>query len=284
MFGITVVPRLLVAVAVVALGPGLAALAPEPLPELDPSAASLAPGAGWQLAGRDLLADSARREIEAGAARADRARLVAARALLERALTAFPDDPLLLHYQGYALWREAALVLGTGTPRDARPLLQEADRVLERSAARLRLPESYALRASVLGQLIGTSRNPLDGMRLGPRSSSLMEQAEAAGPQNPRVWLLRGMNAMYTPGMFGGGMDRAEASLQRALTLLAADRPAPPLPAWGEADVHIYLGQVYAKQGRTEEARAAFERALALQPGNPWVRQVLLPALDRPAR
>ena len=279
----SLVPRLLLAGAILVLGPRLSALgddgalSPWPRAELREPRASAQPTP-------HAVADSARREIDAAAARADRARLIAARALLDRALTAYPDDALLLHYKGYALWREAAIVLGTAEPRDARPLLQEADRVLERSAERQPMPETYALRASVTGQLIGTSRNPIDGMRLGPRSSSLMERATEAGPRNPRVWFLHGMSAMYTPGLFGGGLDKAEQSLQKALALFPGDAPAPPLPDWGEADVHIYLGQVYAKQGRRDEARAAYQRALALQPENPWVLRVLLPALEKATR
>jgi tetratricopeptide (TPR) repeat protein len=133
----------------------------------------------------------------------------------------------------------------------------------------------------VTGQLIGLSRNPLTGMRLGPRSSALMEEAADAGPRNPRVWLVKGINAMYTPAMWGGGLDKARSHLQRAQELFANDGPAAPLPAWGEADVHIYLGQIHAKQGRLHEARAAYERALVLQPDNRWVRRVLLPTLGR---
>ena len=215
----------------------------------------------------------------------DRARIAAARVLLDRALAAFPDDPLLQHYAGYALWREAALALGREDVRGARTLLDQADDVLEKSAKRLRLPETYALRSSVLGQLIGTSRNPLDGMRLGPRSGGLMDDAlEGAGARNPRVWAVRGMSALHTPAMFGGGLDKAAAYLQRAIELFESDAPAPPAPSWGRADAYVYLGQVEAKRGNRDAARAAYQRALSLQPDNAWVRQVLLPALERGQR
>jgi tetratricopeptide (TPR) repeat protein len=203
--------------------------------------------------------------------------------LLDRALVAFPDDALLLHYQGYALWREAALVLGMRKPDEARPLLEAADRALERAAAGRPLPETLALHASVLGQRIAVG-GMADGIRFGPRSGALMGEAERAGPRNPRVWLLRGMNAMFAPAAFGGGLDRAETALRRAAALFESDRAAPPAPTWGQADVHVALGQVYAKQGRRDEARAAYRQVLALQPDNAWVRSVLLPALDRPSR
>jgi tetratricopeptide (TPR) repeat protein len=249
------------------------------------TALAAAPAAAQPNAARDRWADSARREIEAAVPTGDRARLAGARLLLERALAAFPDDPLLQHYQGYALWREASLALGQEDTGRARLLLDQADDALERSAKRLALPETYALRSSVIGQLIGTSKNPLDGMRLGPKSSGLMDQAaEGDGARNPRVWLLKGMSAVHTPAMFGGGLDRAAAHLQRALELFAADRPAPPAPAWGHADAYVWLGQVEAKRGRRDAARAAYAQALALQPDNVWVRQVLLPALDRAQR
>jgi tetratricopeptide (TPR) repeat protein len=237
-----------------------------------------------ELAGRDRWADSARRLVDGAVARGDRAQITAARALLDRALAAFPDDPLLLHYQGYALWREAGLLLGAENVDGAKPLLEAADEVLERSAAKLPLPETYALRSSVLGQRIGTSANPLSGMVLGPRASSQMERAEELGARNPRVWVVKGMSAMYTPKLWGGGLDKAEAALRQALVLFEQDRPRAPLPAWGRADAYIYLGQVLARQERRDDARAAFQQALALQPDNPWITKVLLPSLDRAGR
>jgi tetratricopeptide (TPR) repeat protein len=232
---------------------------------------------------RDRWADSARREIESASIAGDSERLTASRALLERALTAFPGDPLLLHYQGYAMYREAGLMQGLQRPeKEIRAVLEAAEEVLAQSAKKLDMPETHALRASVIGQAIGS--NPLRGMTMGPRASGAMDRAIELGPKNPRVWLLRGINAMFTPGMFGGGQDRADEYLNKALELFASDTPAPPAPAWGHADVHIWLGQLRQQQGRIADARKAYTTALELQPGNQWVRQVLLPALDRAAR
>jgi tetratricopeptide (TPR) repeat protein len=233
-----------------------------------------------QLSPRDRWADSARTQIEAAYTVGDIDRVRGARALVERALTVFPDDPLLQHYYAYALHREANLLMGRQRAKEAeyRPLLEQADSLLERSAAKLPLAETYALRSSVLGQLIN---NPLRGMTLGPRSSSAMDRALELAPRNPRVWLLRGIGAMFTPAMFGGGVDKAEEYLRKAIALFADDRPAPPLPAWGHAEAYVWLGQALHRQKRIDDARAAYAKALELQPENGWVRQVLLPALDR---
>ena len=72
--------------------------------------------------------------------------------------------------------------------------------------------------------------------------------------------------------------------MRRAIELFASDDPVPPAPSWGRAEVYGWLGQVLAKQGKREEARAAYEKALKIEPGNKWVADALLPALERDAR
>ena len=64
-----------------------------------------------------------------------------------------------------------------------------------------------------------------------------------------------------------------------AIELFADDAPEAPLPAWGHAEAYAWLGQTHAALGQVGEARAAFERALEVEPGYGWVQEVLLPGL-----
>jgi tetratricopeptide (TPR) repeat protein len=235
-------------------------------------------------AGSSTWADSARREIEVANAQGDRARLAGAVATLDRALTVVPNDPLLLYYKGYALYRESGVLTGMGKEKEARAELEEADRLLERSNKVKPTADAHALRSAVIGQMIGVSGNPLAGMRLGPRANAEMERAEELGPKNPRVWLLKGLSAIFTPGMFGGGLDKAELNLNKAIELYATDRPTSPEPSWGHADAYVWLGQVRERQKKPDEARAAYQRALEIEPDYAWVKRVLLPGLDRASR
>ncbi|HEY0528368.1 MAG TPA: tetratricopeptide repeat protein, partial [Gemmatimonadaceae bacterium] len=98
---------------------------------------------------------------------------------------------------------------------------------------------------------------------------------------NPRVWLLRGIQSIYTPEQYGGGLTNAESQLNRAISLFAADNPVAPSPSWGRAEAYVWLGQVLQKQNRKTEARAAYQQALALQKDYPWVKYSLLPSLDK---
>lgn len=242
---------------------------------------------GVSLSPRDRWADSARRLLDRAVPAGDRAGLDAAHALLERALVAMPDDPLLLHYAGYAEYRAALLLLAG---RDAaeqrgavRERLERADSLLQRSAARLPLAETFALRSSVLGMQIATSRNPAAGMLLGPRASAAMDEAERRGPRNPRVALLRGISAFNTPRMWGGGAERARTYLAEAVARFATDRPAAPLPSWGAGEAHLWLGRAHLALGRPDSARAAYRQAAALESENQWLTRVLIPEAEREA-
>ena len=232
------------------------------------------------LTGTAKWADSANREIEAANGAGNLVRLSNMSTVLDRALIVTPNDPLLLYYRSLALWRMASIDIATKKKGQAKKLLDEADRLLEQATAKSPTAEALALRSGVLGQTIGLSRNPLSSMTVGPRARGLLDRAKEMEPRNPRVWLISGMSAMFTPKMFGGGADKAERDLRKAVELFASDNPTPPAPSWGRADAYIWLGQTLQKEDKQEEARAAYRKALELQPGNQWVTRVLLPSLD----
>jgi tetratricopeptide (TPR) repeat protein len=230
----------------------------------------------------ERLADSLRVAIGSAVDAGEFKGLDDAIALADRALAAFPDSPLLLHYRAYVLYEAGTLAIGRAGAAQARPYIEKARAVLEPLVKRETIAESYALLASVYGLQIGLSRVPMfAGMQLGPKSSEWMDRAVAAGPRNPRVWLLKGIGDIHTPKAFGGGSDKAEQHLKQALALFAVDKPAPPLPTWGLAEAHLWLGQVYAARGQPDSARAEYNLALALQPRNGWITKVLIPALAK---
>jgi hypothetical protein len=230
------------------------------------------------LAGAARWADSARVTIERAVLANDSTALVGAGAMIDKALTAFPNDPLLLHYRAYALYRESVGGDDDGKLSDAHQVrLKRAIDLLERSAAARPLPETQALLASCLGTLAGTGMT--NGMRYGPAASSAGERARTLGPSNPRVLLLAGISAWFTPSMWGGGKDKGYALLQSAVAAFAKDQPVRPLPAWGQAEAYAWLGQMEKDRGNAGAARAAYDRALAIAPDYAWVRDVLRPAL-----
>lgn len=264
--------HILVLLACTACASAPAANAPTPAPAVLVATPSLTGPASW--------ADSAARLIDKATIAGDLQGLRNAGALLDRALIAYPDDALLLQYQGYGLYREAGLLDGLGgAGRADSPLaLATARSKLEQSLAAQPLPETHALLAMVMGSMIGKDQSLAP--TLGPLIPQAMNAAVTLGPTNPRVWLLRGIQSFYTPIQYGGGLPVAETQLKRAIELFATDNPAPPAPAWGRAEAYVWLGQVLQKAKRIQEARTAYNTALSIQPHYPWVTYSLLPSLD----
>ncbi len=221
-------------------------------------------------------ADSIRSAIDHSALRGNEQGLKEALALAERALVLFPGDAILLHYRGYAGYRLWSVPANRGDT----PTLEAAINAFERSRAKKSIPETAALLARSLGALIAS--DPARGMELGMRSRELMDAALEEGPANPRVWLLSGISALFTPPEYGGGSGLAEERMRRALELFDTDRPAAaPLPTWGHAEAYAWLGQILQQQGNTAAARTAYNKALELEKDFSWVMSVLLPALPK---
>lgn len=183
--------------------------------------------------------DSARVEIEAAGASRDTARLSRAELLLDRALVAFPGDPYVLHYRGYAAYRHAIAHFTAGNVKGAANSLALAADHLNRSTEKLPWPETYALLASVTGMTIGT--DPSRAMELGQEIGPLQARAMQLGPNNPRVALIIGEGLANTPPEWGGGADKAKEMLTRAITLFESDKPAPLAPSWGRDEAIAQL-------------------------------------------
>ncbi|MCC6242419.1 MAG: hypothetical protein IT353_06235 [Gemmatimonadaceae bacterium] len=246
-----------------------------------PLAQSNAQSSAPALNGAARWADSARVLLDRAVVTDSVSLFTSSAALLDKALTAFPNDPLLLHYRAYGLYREAMRADGGDGMSDATEAsLKRAIELLERSVASRPLPETHALLASCLGALAGTGM--INGMRYGSAAGDAGEAARALGPQNPRVLLLSGISAWFTPSMWGGGKDKGLALVQQAVSAFTKDAPARPLPAWGAAEAYAWLGQMEKERGNVAAARTAYERALTLEPSYTWVRQVLKPALGAP--
>lgn len=224
-----------------------------------------------------LLADSAQGLINQARMAASPEALRQARAVIERGLMAYENDPMLNHYKGYALYVEASAANRDSV--DVLPMFAEAQQALQASASRLHWPETHALLSSVMGQQI---TDEASAMSLGMQSAGELARARQLGPDNPRVWMIDGISAMFTPAQYGGGNEIAERKLRRAVELFEqGTNPAAPAPRWGRAESHAWLGYLLQRTGRAADARASFQRALVLEPGNVWVRDVLLPSLDR---
>jgi len=185
----------------------------------------------------------------------------------------------LRYLLAYANWR----LLGAdpapaGNARDA--LADEAESTLRTNLdARDDDVEAHALLGAVYGMKIGSSM--WRGITIGRRASRAFDEARAVDEGNPRFLLLKGLDVYHRPERFGGGLERAERWFRSAVGFFAAQPSDAPWPHWGRRDAHAWLGRTLARLGDPDAAREQYERALAIEPGYAWVRDRLLPDLDR---
>ncbi len=223
------------------------------------------------------LLREARTQVESGYFAGDADTLRRARALAERA-TFDPAHAGRAHYYvALADYRLVALL--RGAEGDAWKDVLD-DGIAHAEAATEARPddgEAHALLASLYGWKAG--QGMLSGMRYGPKSSNVMEEARRLAPASPRVILLDAIGTFNKPSLFGGDKEAALDGFRRAADrFAAAEAPADPLaPRWGHAEAHAWAGLAHLDAERLPAARAAFARALDVAPNFGWVKHVLMP-------
>jgi tetratricopeptide (TPR) repeat protein len=191
------------------------------------------------------------------------------------------QEPMVRYAIAYADWR---MFFAPGVAANERNgMIDEAESQLQAALKQNeKFAEAHALLAAVWGAKI--SQSALRGITLGPRVGSTIGKANAIDPENPRIVLQEGIGALNTPSMFGGGADKAEKLLRRAIMLFEKEPADKAWPNWGRFDAHAWLGQTLVERGDYAGARAQYAAALKIAPGSQWVQAVLLPALEKAAK
>jgi uncharacterized spore protein YtfJ len=122
-------------------------------------------------------------------------------------------------------------------------------------------PDLHAWKGHIMGNL--AQGNPVNMMKYGMGAMQEYETALQLDPSNADGHFGRGMVRLMVPPGFGGDIDGAIADFKAA----AAKKPFP--------EAHFNLGQAYQKKGLSDEAKAAYKKALELRPGYPEAANAL---------
>lgn len=140
--------------------------------------------------------------------------------------------------------------------------------------------EAYVLSAYLYGFLI--SLDPLKGTVLNAHISDNLQHAKLLENNNPRIYLVLGMNYYFTPPAYGGNIDSAKIYLQKAVELFNTYQLIDPAyPDWGYEETYAWLGQIALAQDSVKQAESYYHKALEIYPEYAWVEYSLLPALQQ---
>lgn len=199
-------------------------------------------------------------------------------AKLDSDLAAAPADSATLYWRALGHYAEASVARAKNDKDAAADHLDEAIGLLKKVKNPAWEAEAQGLQGYLCNQMIGVKGMGV-AMFMSPKSQSLLGKARAKAPENARVLLFNGESLVTTPEMFGGDLAGGIELLEKAVA--AFDKaPADAAVHWGKAEALAWLGFGKQKAGDMAGARAAWERALAVEPEYGWVKHALLPSLD----
>lgn len=119
----------------------------------------------------------------------------------------------------------------------AEPLLTKAEQLEKNNS------EIYCLK-----KMFNTGKMMADPMSrymtYGPIAAEALETAKKLNPENPRTYLLEGIDKFYTPEQFGGSKEEAKALFEEAVKKFEAFKPSSSIaPTWGMGQVKYFLAQ-----------------------------------------
>ena len=117
----------------------------------------------------------------------------------------------------------------------AEPLLRKAQELVKNNS------EVYCLEKMFnTGKMMADPMNRY--MTYGPAAAQALETAKGLDPNNPRVYLLEGIDKYYTPEQFGGSKTEGKALFAEAAKKMETFKPASSIhPTWGSSQIRYFL-------------------------------------------
>lgn len=189
------------------------------------------------------------------------------------------QDPCILYKLAEARYGYIGYLLGRDEKDAAKPEIEIFEGEIEKLAS---FPEyraeTEAFRVALLGFRMGL--NPTRAVTLGPKALKQLETAMAAGKNSAVTWIEKANSEAHMPAFAGGSKEKAAASFREALRLFETGT-GPSKCSWRYLNTMVLLGQLLERMEDFRGAREAYMKALKREPDFQWVRDELLPAVEK---
>ncbi len=160
----------------------------------------------------------------------------------ERIANAEKTQWLPFYYAALCNINKANMYFQKGELDKIDPLMDKADPMLKK-AQELEKNNSEIF---CLEKMYNTGRMMADPMSrfmtYGNAAAQALETAKGLNPENPRVYLLEGIDKYYTPEQYGGSKTEGKELFQSASKKFETFKPASSIhPDWGRGQVKYFL-------------------------------------------
>jgi tetratricopeptide (TPR) repeat protein len=156
--------------------------------------------------------------------------------------------------------------------RDAGKLDQVIAELEQRTASDPKTAAYPAALGQAYLQKCGTIKDVREQGILAMQADKLFDTALNLDPGNWEARFTKAVAMSYWPPM----LNKGEEVIQHFQTLIQQQEALPPQPHF--AETYAWLGDQYQKAGRTDDARAIWQRGATLFPDNENLRKKLAPA------
>lgn len=168
-------------------------------------------------------------KIESAYLHWDKNGMLEARAFFERILSKTDQVWLLNYYIAYCNYRLTAYAFSENNKKEANMYVNDGIKRLNACLdSKLDCADAYALLSSFYGNKIAL--NPWSGFWNGPKSGKMIEKAFALEPNNPRIHIISGISAFYTPEKWGGGKEKSREAFSKAAELFKNENVEAIMP------------------------------------------------------
>ncbi|MCK3684133.1 tetratricopeptide repeat protein [Maribellus sp. YY47] len=136
-----------------------------------------------------------------------------------------------------------------------------------------------AYRSAFFGYKIALS--PIKAPFFGPKSIKAAEQSILADPKNPLAYVQLGNAEFHMPAVFGGTKTKAIEYFQKAEKLMEENPETWITQNWNYLNLLALIGQSFEALNKYEEAKSYYSKAVNAEPTFKWVKDELLPNLDK---
>ncbi len=131
--------------------------------------------------------------------------------------------------------------------------------------------EAYILKFAVISNRWMYEPNKMNDIMA--KQSEAKDLAKKYDQENPRLYLVDGINTYYTPESFGGGVDLALPLFEKSYELFQTYKPVDETyPDWGKDQVCGYLALCSIKNDMLEDAKKWMDKGLEYNPDSDFIK------------